>query len=123
MHGARIGMECKAGFAANIWILARKPTLQTARVRVIVRCGGLMQHFPEALNESPQMHGTRIGMGCKAGFAANIWILARKPTLQTARVRVIVRCGGLMQRFPKTAGRITYRKTPAIRAPHAPQTC
>jgi hypothetical protein len=45
------------------------------------------------------MLGARIGMGCKADFAANIWILARNSTQQTARVRVIARCEGLVQRF------------------------
>ena len=49
----------------------------------------------EALDKAPQKRGARIGMGCKADFAANIWILARKPTLQTARVRVIARWGAL----------------------------
>jgi hypothetical protein len=55
--------------------------------------------FEEALNKSPQMRGARIGMGCKADFAANIWILARNSTPQTARVRVIARCEGLVRRF------------------------
>jgi hypothetical protein len=36
------------------------------------------------LNKSPQMRGARIGMGCKADFAANIWILARNSTPQAA---------------------------------------
>jgi hypothetical protein len=48
----------------------------------------------EALNQPLQMRGARIGMGCKADFAANIWILARNSTPQTARVRVIARCDG-----------------------------
>jgi hypothetical protein len=47
MRGARIGMSCEADFAANIWILARNSTLQTARVRVIARCGVL---FSASLN-------------------------------------------------------------------------
>jgi hypothetical protein len=38
-------------------------------------------------------------MGCKADFAADIWILARNSTPQTARARVIARCAGLIQRF------------------------
>jgi hypothetical protein len=58
-----------------------------------------MNRLMEALNKSPQMRGTRIGMGCKAGFAANIWILARNSTPQTARARVIARCEGPVQRF------------------------
>ena len=60
-----------------------------------LRAGWLM----EALNRFPQMRGARIGMGCKADFAANIWILATNSTLQTARVRVIARCARLVQRF------------------------
>ena len=36
-----------------------------------------------ALNKSPQKRGARIGMGCEADFAVNIWILARNSTLQT----------------------------------------
>ena len=57
-----------------------------------------MNRLMEALNKSPQKRGTRIGMGWKADFAANIWILARNSTPQTARVRVIARCEGVMQR-------------------------
>ena len=49
-----------------------------------LRAGWLM----EALNRFPQMRGARTGMGCKADFAANIWLWARNSTLQTARVRV-----------------------------------
>ena len=55
--------------------------------------------FKEALNKSPQMRRARIGMGCKADFAANIWILARNSTRLTARDRVIARCAGLVQCF------------------------
>jgi hypothetical protein len=50
-----------------------------------MRCG-------EAVSQSSQKRGARIGMGCKADLAANIWILARNSTPQTARVRVIARC-------------------------------
>ena len=38
----------------------------------------------EVLNKSLQMPGARIGMDCKADFAANIWILARNSTPQAA---------------------------------------
>jgi hypothetical protein len=59
----------------------------------------MLYWLQEALNKFPQRRGARIGMGCKADFAANIWILARNSTPQTARVRVIARCEGLIQRF------------------------
>ena len=55
----------------------------------------------EALNKSWRMRGSRIGMGCKADFAANSWLLARNSTQQTARARLIARRKGLVQRFPK----------------------
>jgi hypothetical protein len=55
----------------------------------------------EALNKSLRMRGSRIGMGCKADFAGNSWLLARNSTQQTARVRLIARRKRLVQRFPK----------------------
>ena len=45
-------------------------------------------------------------MGCKADFAANIWILARNSTKQTARVRVIARCEGLCSTLPQGMAQI-----------------
>lgn len=45
MCGSRIGMECKADFAVNSWLLARNSTPQTARARLIARRRGLVQRF------------------------------------------------------------------------------
>jgi hypothetical protein len=45
------------------------------------------------------MCGSRIGMGCKADFSGNSWLLARNSTQQTARARLIARRRGLVQRF------------------------
>jgi len=55
----------------------------------------------ETLNKSWRMRGSRIGMGCKADFAANSQLLARNSTQQAARAPLIARRKGLVQRFPK----------------------
>jgi len=56
------------------------------------------------------MRGSRMGMGCKADFAVNSWLLARNSTRQPAPVRLMARRNGLGQGFlkrfcPTAAGR------------------
>jgi len=87
--------------------------VNTPRVGQRTQCAtpptGIEDQIREALNKSWRMRGSRIGMGCKADFAANSWLLARNSTPQTTRARLIARRRGLVQRFlslqPNTDGR------------------